>query len=163
MIPSCSFWRVPLFLEHVALHRHRLRDCHRTPVRSGCAAWLAACLVGTWQRRVDDKKVWGGAEEGSPHSTGGNTTQNGVSVTHPPPVGYRQQMQGLFLVRAHLGSSAGLGQAQLTLARAAAYNCSPKSRLCLWHFCEWKNAHLVATVRWGKKENKLHRPRVLTC
>lgn len=109
MIPSCSFWRVPLFLEHVALHRHRLRDCRRMPVRNGCAAWLAACPVGTWQRRDDDKKGWGGTEEACLHPTGGNTTQRGF-VAHPLPVGYRQQTQGLFLVRARLGSSAGLGQ-----------------------------------------------------
>ena len=45
--PLCSFWRVPLSSEHVALHRHHHRDRCHTPVRGEGTRTLAACPVAT--------------------------------------------------------------------------------------------------------------------
>lgn len=45
------------------------------------------------------------------------------------PVGHKEQVQDFFVVWAHLGSSADLGQAGLGWAGARSYICSPKVSL----------------------------------
>lgn len=122
--PSRSFWRAPLFLEHVALHRHRLRDCHHAPVRGESAAELASCPVGTWPRGLEDEDGWGGWRRQvlipqvgtSPEGAGDSPTAAESEGAH----------SDVFLVWAQLRTSAGLGRVPLILARAHAYICSPE-------------------------------------
>ena len=77
--PSCSFWRVPLSSEHVALHRHHHRDRCHTPVRGEVTRTLAACPAGRPRSRADGEKGRGGGGDAHPLSTGGKTAEAGVS------------------------------------------------------------------------------------
>ena len=50
----------------------------------------------------------------------------GLSIAHLLPGEHREQIQDLFMVWAHLNSSADLGQAQFILAGAHSHICSPE-------------------------------------
>lgn len=133
--PSCSFCGVPLFSEHVALHRRCLRDRRHTPVRGQRCHTLAACPVGTRQRRTD-------------HETGWEWWTRLMSSSYRWKTG-RESFQHLSLYRAsgansgslwilvQLGKSTGPGQSWL---RLLAVSVVPRPWLCLCHFREWKNA-----------------------
>ena len=128
--PSCSFWRVPLSSEHVALHRHHHRDCCHTPVRGEGTRTLAACPVGTQRSTADGEKGWGRGGDAHPLSTGGKTAEAGFSGSLTAS-GASGMTRDLLLVWTYLGISEGLGQAQLSWLRLMHISTVPRFRLCV--------------------------------
>lgn len=70
------------------------------------------------------RKDRSGGGSSCPHPTGGKMAERVFNSS--AMVGHREQIQGLFLVLAHLGNSVGLGQSQLILAGARGHVCSLK-------------------------------------
>lgn len=128
--PLCSFWRVPLSSEHVALHRHHHRDRCHTPVRGEGTRTLAACPVATQRSRADGEKGWGGGGDAHPPSTGGKTAESGFSGSLTAS-GASGMTRDLLLVWTYLGISEGLDQAQLSWLGLMHISAVPRSRLCV--------------------------------